>query len=102
MKIRKNTPKPTPPPKIYELVMSEKFETPGCTFGEVSNHRWTDLYKNGYTIDANHFYYRGNAYTKNDDELVILTKIDNTDLIEFDEFIRKRFCETNHFRSTTI
>ena len=71
--------------------MSNEFEAPGRTFGKGSNPLWNYLHKNDSTNDAQSFYSRGNAYTNNYYELVILTKASNTDTIGFDEVTQKTF-----------
>ena len=92
----------SPPPKRYELFMLDNFETPGRTFGDGSNTRWTDLHNNYYTNYDQHFYSCDNAYTNNYGDLFILTKVANTNIIGFDEVTKKSVRYMNHFHSAMI
>ena len=71
--------------------MSDEFEFPGRTFGDGPNTRLTCFNKNYYTNEAQHLYSRENPYTKNDGELVILTKASDTKIIGFDKVTKKTF-----------
>ena len=78
--------------------MSDEFEFPGRTFGEGPNTRLTCFNKNYYTNEAQHLYSCDNSYTKNDGELVILTRAANTNIIGFDKVTKKAFViQSNYF-----
>ena len=71
--------------------MSDEFGSPGPTFRDGSDPRWTDLHNNIYTNNTQHFYSCDNDYTKNDGDLVILTEAADNDIIGFDEDTKKAF-----------
>ena len=62
---------PTDATKTFQLVFSDEFNTPGRTFEDGSDPRWTALDKNDYTNDALHYYSPQNAITNDKGELVI-------------------------------
>ena len=51
----------SPPPKRYELFMSDKFEALGHTFVDGSDSCWNALHNKDYTNDAQHFHSHDNA-----------------------------------------
>eukprot|EP00565_Helicotheca_tamesis_P009340 CAMPEP_0185734316 /NCGR_PEP_ID=MMETSP1171-20130828/22123_1 /TAXON_ID=374046 /ORGANISM="Helicotheca tamensis, Strain CCMP826" /LENGTH=636 /DNA_ID=CAMNT_0028404277 /DNA_START=32 /DNA_END=1942 /DNA_ORIENTATION=- len=101
------TASPTPAPDLtkgrkYNLVMSDEFELPGREFGDGKDPKWTALEKNDYTNDALHYYAEENVRTDNNGDLVITTKIGNTDVVGFNEKKFERVHEKKHFRSAML
>mmetsp|Transcript_41752 Transcript_41752/g.77239 ORF Transcript_41752/g.77239 Transcript_41752/m.77239 type:complete len:657 (-) Transcript_41752:751-2721(-) len=89
-------------PREYKLVMSDEFNTPGRTFEDGSDPKWTSIHKNDYTNDAQHFYSRENAYTDGNGDLVIKTEAKDTEFIGFDDVHGKEVHATKHFRSAMV
>ena len=117
--------KPTPPPTVpptaaptspsaapsaahtaspggYHLVFSDEFNTPGRSFGDGTDPRWTALNKNDYTNNALHYYSPKNAYTNDEGELVIETEAADTEVIGYDDVKRQKTHVTKHFRSAML
>jgi beta-glucanase (GH16 family) len=94
---------PTSTPDTHMLVFSEEFNTPGRSFADGSDPRWTALEKNDYTNDALHYYSASNAATNKDGELVITTDAADTDIIGEDEDDpKKKVRKTKHFKSAML
>ena len=86
----------------YELVMSDEFNSPGRTFGDGMDAKWTALEKNDYTNAGLHYYSASNAKTNEDGELVISTTNEDTEFLGFDQ---KKFYVTKmkkHFKSAMM
>ncbi|KAL3944530.1 MAG: hypothetical protein SGBAC_001398 [Bacillariaceae sp.] len=98
----KPTPFPTYESHTYELVFSDEFNTPGRTFEDGADPRWTALEKNDYTNDALHYYSQSNAKTDEDGNLVIKTEAANTDVVGFDDITTEKFRVTKHFKSAML
>ena len=90
---------PTGAPRLYELVFSDEFNTPGRTFEDGVDPRWTSLEKNDYTNDALHYYTTENVATNDNGELVITTEANDTEVVGFDDVNYKATRITKHFRS---
>jgi len=86
-------------PKQYDLVFSDEFNTPGRTFEDGTDPRWTALDKNDYTNDALHYYTPENVVTNQEGELVIRSEVADTDVIGFDDVNLQKTHVTKHFRS---
>jgi beta-glucan synthesis-associated protein KRE6 len=93
---------PTETTKTFQLVFSDEFNTPGRTFEDGSDPRWTALDKNDYTNDALHYYSPQNAVTNDAGELVITTEAADTEVIGYDDVKRKNTHVTKHFRSAML
>ncbi|KAI2489279.1 Beta-glucan synthesis-associated protein (SKN1) [Fragilaria crotonensis] len=93
---------PTVTTKTFQLVFSDEFNTPGRTFEDGSDPRWTALDKNDYTNDALHYYSPQNAVTNADGELVITTEAADTSVIGYDDVKRQNTHTTKHFRSAML
>lgn len=90
---------PTTPPKTFELIMSDEFNTPHRTFEDGVDPKWTAIEKNDYTNDALHYYSAANVETNEDGELVITTEAAETEVIGFDDVNMKKTHITKKFRS---
>ena len=86
----------------FQLVFSDEFNTPGRTFNDGSDPRWTALDKNDYTNDALHYYSPDNAVTDSEGWLVIKTEPNDTDVVGFDDVNRKNTHVTKHFTSAML
>lgn len=93
---------PTATPGKFHLVFSDEFNTPGRTFEDGNDPRWTALEKNDYTNDALHYYSNQNAVVDNDGNLVIRTEASDTDVLGFDDVKRKNTRVTKHFKSAML
>ena len=95
------TPQPTTPwiEREYDLVFSDEFNTPGRTFEDGSDPKWTSIEKNDYTNDAQHYYAASNVFTNANGELVLRTEAADTDIVGFNDVKRKNIHDTKHFRS---
>eukprot|EP00542_Grammatophora_oceanica_P020398 CAMPEP_0194039022 /NCGR_PEP_ID=MMETSP0009_2-20130614/11211_1 /TAXON_ID=210454 /ORGANISM="Grammatophora oceanica, Strain CCMP 410" /LENGTH=561 /DNA_ID=CAMNT_0038681721 /DNA_START=332 /DNA_END=2017 /DNA_ORIENTATION=+ len=89
-------------PKDFKLVFSDEFNTPGRTFADGTDPRWTALDKNDYTNDALHYYTPDNVKTNDNGELVITSMVGDTDVIGFDDVKRKNTHVVKHFRSGMV
>ena len=98
----KPTPFPTVQSRNYELVFSEEFNTPGRTFEDGVDPKWTALEKNDYTNDALHYYSEKNAKTDEDGRLVITTEPADTDVVGFDDVKGEKTRVTKHFKSAML
>jgi beta-glucan synthesis-associated protein KRE6 len=85
----------------FQLVFSDEFNIAGRDFRDGTDPRWTALDKNDYTNDALHYYSPDNVRTDNGN-LIITTNADDTDIIGFDDVIRKRTHVTKHFKSAML
>lgn len=92
---------PTQSDRNFQLVFSEEFNTPGRTFADGSDPRWTAIDKNDYTNDALHYYSPDNAVTR-DGYLVITTQPNDTEVIGYDDVKRKHTHVTKHFKSAMM
>ena len=90
-----------PPPRTYELVFSDEFNTDHRSFNDGHDPRWTALEKNDYTNDAQHYYAASHAYTQKGN-LVIKTEAADTDIIGFNDVTGKKEQVTKHFKSAMI
>ena len=90
---------PTGGPREYELVFSDEFNTPGRTFEDGNDPRWTALEKNDYTNDALHYYTSQNVVTNKHGELVITSEANDTKVVGFNDVKGKPEIVTKHFRS---
>jgi beta-glucanase (GH16 family) len=88
-----------PPPRTYELVFSDEFNTPHRNFADGHDPRWTALEKNDYTNDAQHYYSASNAYTDSRGNLVIKSEAADTNIVGFNDVKGKKEQVTKHFRS---
>ncbi|KAL7537593.1 hypothetical protein ACHAWF_005834 [Thalassiosira exigua] len=95
------TPAPTDPERIYDLVFSDEFDVPGRTFEDGADPRWTALEKNDYTNDAQHYYSHRNAYTSGGN-LVIKSEAADTTVVGFDDATFEKERATKHFRSAML
>jgi len=86
----------------FQLVFSDEFNTPGRTFGDGKDPRWTALDKNDYTNDALHYYSPDNAVTNDDGWLVIKTEPADTEVVGFDDVKRENTIVTKHFKSAML
>lgn len=93
---------PTGTPGAYKLVFSDEFNTPGRSFTDGKDPRWTAMDKNDYTNNALHYYAPEKAYTNDEGELIIETEAADTDVVGFDDVKRKKTHVTKHFRSGMI
>jgi len=93
---------PTQVSREFELVFSDEFNTPGRSFGDGNDSRWTALDKNDYTNDALHYYSPNNVATNEEGQLVITSEAADTDVIGFDDVKREDTRVTKHFRSAMI
>jgi len=85
-----------------ELVFSDEFNTPGRTFGDGKDPRWTALDKNDYTNAALHYYSPDNARTNDEGELVIQSQPKNTEVVGFNDRKGEKEVVTKHFKSAMI
>jgi len=86
----------------YKLVFSDEFNTPGRTFGDGNDPRWTALDKNDYTNNALHYYSPANAFTNEDGELIVKTEAADTEVIGYNDVKRKKEHVTKHFKSAML
>ena len=93
---------PTGTPGAFKLVFSDEFNTPGRSFIDGTDPRWTAMDKNDYTNNALHYYAPEKAYTNDEGELIIETEATDTDVVGFDDVKRKKTHVTKHFRSAMI
>lgn len=93
---------PTMGERTFELVFSDEFNTPGRSFDDGTDPRWTALDKNDYTNDAIHYYSPKQVKTNDKGEFVITTIAADTDVIGFDDVKRKNTHVTKHFRSGMV
>jgi hypothetical protein len=93
---------PTVSDRTFELVFSDEFNTPGRTFEDGVDPRWTAMNKNDYTNDALHYYSPQNAVTNDKGELVITTQAIDTEIIGYDDVNRKNTHVTKHFKSAML
>jgi len=95
---------PTLPPveRTYDLVFSDEFNTPGRTFHDGEDPKWTAMEKNDYTNDAQHYYAASNVYTNDDGELVIKTEAADTEIIGYSDVKKKKIHDIKHFRSAML
>eukprot|EP00562_Extubocellulus_spinifer_P006029 CAMPEP_0178516632 /NCGR_PEP_ID=MMETSP0696-20121128/25222_1 /TAXON_ID=265572 /ORGANISM="Extubocellulus spinifer, Strain CCMP396" /LENGTH=660 /DNA_ID=CAMNT_0020146931 /DNA_START=283 /DNA_END=2265 /DNA_ORIENTATION=+ len=98
------TASPTQPPiaREYDLVFSDEFNTPGRTFHDGEDPKWTAMEKNDYTNDAQHYYAASNVYTNDDGYLVIKTEAADTEIIGYSDVKKKKVHDTKHFRSAML
>ena len=103
------TPEPTFSPiateeerQVYQLVMSDEFNTPDRSFEDGADPMWTSLDKNDYTNDALHYYSSLNARTNEKGELVIVTEAADTNILGYNDVQKKKEIVTKHFRSAMI
>lgn len=93
---------PTVSDRTFEMVFSDEFDTPGRTFEDGVDPRWTAMNKNDYTNEALHYYSPENAVTNANGELVITTEAVDTEIIGFDDVQRKNTHVTKHFKSAML
>jgi beta-glucanase (GH16 family) len=93
---------PTGGPREYELVFSDEFNTPGRTFEDGADPRWTALEKNDYTNDALHYYTVENVATNEHGDLVIISEANDTEVVGFNDVKGKPERITKHFRSGMV
>mmetsp|Transcript_31418 Transcript_31418/g.34785 ORF Transcript_31418/g.34785 Transcript_31418/m.34785 type:complete len:647 (+) Transcript_31418:99-2039(+) len=93
---------PTDRSRQFEIVFSDEFNTPGRSFEDGKDPRWTALNKNDYTNDALHYYNSNNVKTNKQGELVIRSEAVDTEVIGFDDVKLKHTHVTKHFRSGMI
>mmetsp|Transcript_32743 Transcript_32743/g.49343 ORF Transcript_32743/g.49343 Transcript_32743/m.49343 type:complete len:644 (+) Transcript_32743:149-2080(+) len=93
---------PTQSYKEFKIVFSDEFNTPGRSFADGNDPRWTALDKNDYTNDALHYYSPDNIRTGDEGKLVIKSEATDTDVIGFDDVKRKKTHVTKHFRSAMV
>lgn len=95
---------PTQPPveRTYDLVFSDEFNTPGRTFHDGQDPKWTAMEKNDYTNDAQHYYSASNVFTNDEGELVIKTEAADTEIIGYSDVKKKKVHDTKHFRSAML
>jgi len=96
------TPPPSVPPRRYELVFSDEFNTPYRTFSDGHDPRWTALDKNDYTNDAQHYYSSANAFTDAHGNLIIRSEAHDTEIVGFDDVAFRKTKVTKHFRSAML
>lgn len=84
---------------LFDLVMSDEFNTPGRTFNDGYDPMWTAMNKNDYTNNALHYYDHRNIVTNSDGELEITTTAEDTEVIGFDEVKQEKVHLTKHFKS---
>lgn len=98
------TPAPvsTKPLRVYDLVFSDEFDSPGRTFEDGADPRWTAMEKNDYTNDAQHYYSASNAYTDRKGHLVIKTEVADTAVVGFNDADYKKEQITKHFKSAML
>uniref|UniRef100_A0A7S4JAL0 GH16 domain-containing protein n=1 Tax=Odontella aurita TaxID=265563 RepID=A0A7S4JAL0_9STRA len=95
-------PTPTPEPREYKLVMSDEFNTPGRTFEDGADPKWTSIHKNDYTNSALQFYHSDNAYTNDEGQLVIETEARDTEFVGYDDVRGEIARDRKHFRSAML
>jgi len=93
---------PTEIKRQFDIVFSDEFNTPGRSFEDGTDPRWTALNKNDYTNDALHYYNPNNVKTNEQGELVIRSEAADTEVIGFDDVKLKHTRATKHFRSGMI
>lgn len=93
---------PTGTEGAFELVFSDEFNSPGRSFDDGKDPRWTALDKNDYTNNAQHYYTPHNAFTNDNGELVIQTQAQDTEVVGFDDVKRKKTKVTKSFRSAML
>ena len=90
------------PPRVYDLVFSDEFNSPGRTFEDGADPRWTAMEKNDYTNDAQHYYSAGNVYTDTEGNLVIKTEVADTTIVGFNDADYKKEQTVKHFKSAML
>ena len=91
---------------IYDLVMSDEFETPGRTFADGDDPAWTALDKSDDDQTSNgkkslQFYNSSNVYTENG-RLIILTNTEDTKWKDFNPYKKKYQQMSRNFKSGMI
>jgi len=89
-------------PLVYDLVMSDEFNTAGRTFEDGSDPRWTALEKNDYTNNALHYYSASNAYTSDDGDLVIKSEAKEEEFIGFNDKEGEKEISKKYFKSAML
>jgi len=86
----------------YELVMSDEFNSPGRTFEDGADAKWTALEKDDYTNAGLHYYSASHAKTNENGELVISTTNEDTEFLGYDEKLFAIKKMKKHFKSAMM
>jgi hypothetical protein len=93
---------PTFTPRAFQLVFSDEFNVANRSFEDGADPRWTAMNKNDYTNDALHYYSPKNARTNDKGELVITSEAADTEIVGFDDVMKKKTRVTKHFKSAMM
>lgn len=88
--------------RIYDLIMSDEFNTAGRTFADGMDPKWTAINKNDYTNAALHYYSNENAKVNDNGELVISTTTEDTEILGFNDKTGEKEVVTKHFKSAML